>query len=513
METVLFLVGLIVGTAGGGLIGWLVTAHRMRLRVSAVETELALAQQREQDATRQAQENRTLVEQLRGDISGLQQERASLTAGLQNQQQRLLELQETHQQTKTQLESIRDQLTQLSHERATLLANLEAEKKSLQDQREQLNIISNRLKETFAELSVEALKKNTDQFMKLAEQKFKTLQTEAVGSFDQKKAEMAQLIQPMQQTLEAYKIKLDEIEKVRGQAYVDIKQHLTEVATTQKNLSVETRQLVQALRKPHGRGRWGELTLKRLFEMAGLTERVTFMEQVSTDDGAQRPDCIVHLPDQRQVIIDSKCVIDAFLDAHESTDDAVRRSHLLRHARQVRDRLNDLSKKAYWSQFKQAPDFVVLFLPGEAFLYAAVEVDPNLIEDALQQRVIIAAPSALLGLLRIIEHGWRQKQIEQSATAIRDLGNQLYERINRMVDHFGKLGKAIETVTERYNNTVGSLERFVLPAARKMSEMGIGDGQSKINELPEVEVSRRNLSTTAWKSLPESDSNFSSVAS
>lgn len=513
MEIFLFLVGLIVGTVGGGLVGWLVAVHRMRLRLSAVETELVLVRQREQDATKQARENHTLVEQLRGDISGLQQERASLAASLQNQQQRFHELQETYQHTRTQLESVRDQLTQLSNERATLLANLEAEKKSLQDQREQLNIMSNRLKETFAELSVEALKKNTDQFIKLAEQNFKTLQTEAVGSFDQKKAEMAQLIQPMQQTLEAYKIKLDEIEKVRGQAYMDIKQHLTEVATTQKNLSVETRQLVQALRKPHGRGRWGELTLKRLFEMAGLTERVTFMEQVTTEDGSQRPDCIVHLPDQRQIIIDSKCVIDAFLDAHECIDDDLRRSHLSRHARQVRDRLNELSKKAYWSQFKETPDFVVLFLPGEAFLYAAVEVDPTLIEDALQQRVIIAAPSALLGLLRIIEHGWRQKQIEQSATAIRDLGNQLYERINRMVDHFAKLGKAIETLNERYNSTVGSLERNVLPAARKMSEMGIGGGQSTIDELCEVEINPRHLSTRAWKSLPEPASNPSSISS
>lgn len=504
MDIVWLIIGLACGSAIGVVVGWLIADRKSRATIASMQTELAVAKERERDAVTTLHEQRATLDALRGDVSTLQQSRASLDAMLASEKQSLLEAREMVAKAQATAEAARQQVGKLENERSTLVANLDAEKKSLAEQRDQLASLGARLREAFAELSVEALKKNTDTFFNLAEQKFKTLQTEAAGSLEQKKAEMAQLISPMQQTLEAYKNKLDDIEKARGQAYVDIKQHLTEVATTQKNLSTETRQLVQALRKPQGRGRWGELTLRRLFEMAGLADRVTFNEQVSTEDGKLRPDCIVQLPENRQVIIDSKCVIDAFLDATECADDALRRTHLDRHAQQVRTRVTELSRKAYWEQFEQAPDFVVLFLPGEPFLYAAVENDPTLIEDALKDRIIVAAPSALLGLLRIIEHGWRQKQIEQSATEIRDLAGTLYERINKMADHFVKLGKAINSVNDKYNDTVASLERMVLPAARRMSEMGIGDGQPPVKELDEVEGHVRDLSRKSWKQLPES---------
>lgn len=504
MDMVWLILGLTIGAAVGAVVGWLIADRKSRAGLATMQTELAVAKERERDAIAQLDTQRTTLDALRGDVSSLQQSRASLDAMLQSEKQALLESREATAHAHATAEAARTLVGKLENERSTLVANLEAEKKALQEQRDQLASLGARLREAFAELSVEALKKNTDTFFNLAEQKFKTLQTEAAGSLEQKKAEMAQIITPMQQTLEAYKTKLDDIEKARGQAYVDIKQHLTEVATTQKNLSVETRQLVQALRKPQGRGRWGELTLRRLFEMAGLADRVMFTEQVTTDDGKLRPDCIVQLPDNRQVIVDSKCVIDAFLDATECSDDVLRRGHLVRHAQQVRSRVSELSRKAYWEQFEHAPDFVVLFLPGEPFLYAAVEIDPTLIEDALKDRIIVAAPSSLLGLLRIIEHGWRQKQIEQSATEIRDLAGTLYERINKMADHFIKLGRAINGVNDKYNDTVASLERMVLPAARKMSEMGIGDGQSNVKELDEIEGHVRDLSRKSWKELPES---------
>jgi DNA recombination protein RmuC len=503
MDTVGLILGGVIGVLVGAVAGWLLADRKSRIALASMQTDLAVAQERSKDALSDLQIARTTLEEQRSDLTILQSDRASLEARLNAEKEQVAMLRDNVASTLASLKSVQEELNKRMQERSTLTANLEAEKKSLADQREQLAAMSVRLKESFSELSVEALKQNTGQFMTLAEQKFKTLQTEAAGSLEQKKAEMQQILQPMQQTLDLYKTKLDDIEKSRSQAYVDIKQHLTEVATTQKNLSVETRQLVQALRKPQGRGRWGELTLKRLFEMAGMANRVTFLEQVTTDDGKYRPDCIVELPDERQVIIDSKCVIDAFLDASECTDEALRATHLVRHAKQIRSRMEELSKKAYWDQFDKAPDFVVMFLPGEAFLYAAVELEPDLIEDALTSRVIVAAPSALLGLLRIIEHGWRQKQIEQSANEIRDLAGALYERINKLASHFSKLGDAINSVNKRYNETVGSLEKNVLSSARKMSELGIGDGKPPVAELEEVNEHVRDLSSKSWVALPE----------
>lgn len=503
MENIYLIIGMVAGIGVGFVIGWLVVERRSRLQISMLQTDLAVSREREQDAIRQAREDHEKLETLRQDLSLLQQERASLHANLQNQQDQFVQLRDQYVQNQQHLESLRKELVRLDNDRATLVANLESEKKMLQEQRAQLNEMSHRLKETFAELSVEALQKNTDQFINLAEQKFKNLQTQATSSLEQKKAEMAQLIQPLQQTLEQYKNKLDEIEKARGNAYVDIKQHLTEVATTQKNLSVETRQLVQALRRPEGRGRWGELTLRRLFELAGMAEHVTFLEQVTNQDGRYRPDCIVQLPNQRQIIIDSKCVIDAYLDSHACNDNNQRLNDLKRHARHVRDHVKKLSERSYWEQFENVPDFVVMFLPGEVFLYAAVEQEPNLIEDALKQRIIIAAPTSLLGLLRVIEYGWQQQKIEQNAREIRDLASELYKRIITMSEHVANLGKAIETAADRYNKMVGSMEQSVLPAARRMREKGIGNAQQPIPEIGEIDGHPRELSPDKWKKLPE----------
>ncbi len=505
MEFVWFILGAAIGGAVGAVVGWLIADRRASGGFAAMQAELAVAQERARDAEGELKSQQSTLDALRGDLSQLQQDRASLDARLSAEKENVIAARELAITTQASLDGVRGELSALLQERSTLLANLEAERKSLQEQREQLGDLSNRVRQSFAELSVEALKKNTDQFINLAEQKFKTLQTEAAGSLEQKRSELAQLLQPMTQVLDQYKEKLDAIERARADAYTNISKELASVAATQQNLSRETTQLVQALRKPQGRGRWGELTLKRLFEMAGMTQHVTFSEQVSvtTEDGRLRPDCVVHLPEERQVIVDSKCVVDAFLDASTCEDESLRRGHFARHAQQVRSRVAELSSKAYWERFEKATDYVVLFLPGEAFLYAAVEFDPMLIEDALNQRVIIASPTTLLGLLRVIEHAWRQKLIEANANEIRDLGATLYERISKMADHFQKLGDAINKAGDRYNDTLGSLERMVLPAARKMSEMGVGNQQATIGELDETKGHVRELSTKSWKSLPE----------
>ncbi len=547
METIGLIIGVAIGSAIGVIVGWLIADRKSKTAYAEMQTEFAVASERARDALEEVQTARTTIQEMRGDQSVLQQDRASLEARLAGEKQQLAEardlanksqtlMKETHEELKsvlqerstlsanlsaekvqlvevrdlatrvqTALKSAQEELNTVLQERSKLNANLEAEKKSLADQREQLSMLSSRLREAFAELSGEALKQNTSQFMILAEQKFKTLQTEAAGSLEQKKAEMAQLLQPMQQVLGQYKEKLDFIEKARTDAYTNISRELASVAATQQNLSKETTQLVQALRKPQGRGRWGELTLKRLFELAGMAQHVTFDEQVSvnTEAGQLRPDCVVNLPEDRQVIVDSKCVIDAFLDGSTCDDETLRRGHFARHARQVRSRVGELSSKAYWEQFDKSTDYVVLFLPGEAFLYAAVECDPELIEYALNQRVIIASPTTLLGLLKVIEHAWKQKSIEANATEIRDLGATLYERVSKMAEHFQKLGDSINKVSDQYNKTVGSLERSVLPAARRMSEMGVNNKGAELNELEKTTVPVRDLAVRSWQVLPE----------
>ena len=463
MDVLWLVLGLIVGGGVAAGVTVLVVERRSKASLAAAQTELAVATERAAEAQRRAAEGVQTTDSLRQQLSALQQDRASV------------------------------------------LAQLNAEKENLQQQRELLNDAKTRLRESFAEVSGEALRNNSKHFFEVAEQTFKTLQTEASGALDERKSQIDQMLQPMKIVLDQYKEKLDSIEKSRVDAYVTIRENLAAVAATQQNLSVETKQLVTALRRPQGRGRWGELTLKRLFEMAGMTERVTFFEQVNvnTEGGRLRPDCIVHLPEDRQVIVDSKCVIDAFLDASCCDDDTARQQHLVRHAGQVRSRVAELSQKAYWDSFEKATDYVVLFLPGEAFLYAAVEQDPDLIETALNQRVIVASPSTLLGLLRVIEHGWRHKIIEENAQEIRKLGATLYERVVKLADNFETLGGAISRVTSAYNDTVGSLEKRVLPAARKMAEMGVGGKDAELPVMKEVDDHTRALNARSWKALPE----------
>ncbi|HEX8339706.1 MAG TPA: DNA recombination protein RmuC [Tepidisphaeraceae bacterium] len=403
----------------------------------------------------------------------------------------------------SELAALRAAMATLQQERATLVAEVAAERQNVAQQRTLLDDARARLRESFAELSVEALRRNSAQFFEAAEQRFGALQSQAVGSLGQKTAEMQQILNPITAVLQQYGEKLDHLEKTRGDAYTGISQQLAAVAATQQNLSRETTQLVSALRKPQGRGRWGELTLKRLFEMAGMAERVTFTEQVSvaTDDGRRRPDCVVELPGQRQVIVDSKCVIDAFLDAAACSEDIDRAACMARHAQQVRARVNDLASKAYWELFDKATDYVVLFLPGEAFLYAAVEQDPSLIEDALNQRVIVASPTTLLGLLRVIEHGWRSARVQENADAIRHAATGLLDRLSVLTDHFGKLGIALGNASEAYNRTLGSLERNVFTQAKRMRDLGVA-GTKPPRQASPVDDTVRPLNDASWAALP-----------
>ncbi len=265
------------------------------------------------------------------------------------------------------------------------------------------------------------------------------------------------------------------MEKERKEAYGSLSKHLETLAQTQQLLHGETSKLVTALRRPEVRGQWGELTLKRLAELAGMVEHCDFYQQqsVDTEEGRQRPDMVVRMPDGREIVVDVKTPLDAYLNAVEATDDAARTRYLEHHARKLRERVRELAGKAYWNQFERAPDFVVLFIPGDQFLAAALDIDRSLLEDALKQQVILATPTSFVALLRAVAYGWRQEQLAANADRIRELGEDLYQRLATFTEHLARVGTSLEASVGAYNKAVGSLDSKVLPGARKFVEMGV----------------------------------------
>jgi DNA recombination protein RmuC len=259
-------------------------------------------------------------------------------------------------------------------------------------------------------------------------------------------------------------------------------------------LQDETRNLVQALRRPEVRGQWGEMTLKRLAELAGMVEHCDFCEQesVDTDAGRLRPDMIIRLPDRRDIVVDAKTPLDAYLSAVEATDDAVRKTQLERHARNVRQRVRELAGKAYWNQFTDSPDFVVLFIPGEQFLAAALEIDHRLLEEALAQHVILATPSSFVALLRAVAYGWRQEALAKNAEIIREIGQDLYTRLATFGEHLAKLGRSLDSSVQSFNKAVGSFDTRVLPGARRFVELGINT-RKPVPEPEQIEHGTRRV--------------------
>ncbi len=351
------------------------------------------------------------------------------------------------------------------------------------------------LDKTFAMLSQEALKANSESFLQLANESLKQFHTLANADLGQKEKAIESLVKPLQEALAKTEQQIRLMEKERQEAYGSLTKHLETMAQTQQQLHGETRNLVAALRRPEVRGQWGELTLKRLAELAGMVEHCDFYEQETTDagDARMRPDMVVRMPGGREIVVDVKTPLDAYLSAVEAGDDETRRRHLEHHARKVRERVRELSAKAYWSQFKNAPDFVVLFIPGDQFLTAALDIDRTLLEDALAQKVILTTPTSFVALLRAVAYGWRQEALAENAQRIRDVGEELYNRLAVFSEHLAKLGKTLGTAVTDYNKAIGSYEAKVLPGARKFTDMGVGGG--RVLETPEqVEKGLREIS-------------------
>jgi DNA recombination protein RmuC len=331
------------------------------------------------------------------------------------------------------------------------------------------------VEKTIAALSGEALRQNSQTFLQLAEATLKQFHVQAKGDLEQKEKAVENLVKPIREALEKTEQQVRTMEKERKEAYGSLSKHLETLAQTQQLLHGETSKLVTALRRPEVRGQWGELTLKRLAELAGMVEHCDFYQQqsVDTEEGRQRPDMVVRMPDGREIVVDVKTPLDAYLNAVEATDDAARTRYLEHHARKLRERVRELAGKAYWNQFERAPDFVVLFIPGDQFLAAALDIDRSLLEDALKQQVILATPTSFVALLRAVAYGWRQEQLAANADRIRELGEDLYQRLATFTEHLARVGTSLEASVGAYNKAVGSLDSKVLPGARKFVEMGV----------------------------------------
>ena len=387
----------------------------------------------------------------------------------------------------------------LVESRARLESALESERKTSSEKMELLVRTGDRaasdLQNAFKALAADALKNNNSSFLQIAQETLKRFQTEAESDLEARQKAVSDLVTPVRESLSKVDAQIQQMEIARGEAYGDLKAQVQSLITTQRELQSETGNLVRALRTPNVRGRWGEIQLRRVVEIAGMLPYCDFSEQetVTGESGRLRPDLVVKLPGGKHVVVDAKTPLQAFLDAFETTDEETRRTCLANHARQVRDHINILSGKKYWEQFESTPEFVVMFLPGETFFSAALEQDTGLIEHGVLNRVIPASPTTLIALLKAINYGWNQEKLARNAQQISDLGKELHDRLRKLAGHITGVGTNLDRAVEAYNQAVGSLENRVLVSARKFAELGASVADD-IPELAPIETTARALS-------------------
>ena len=351
-----------------------------------------------------------------------------------------------------------------------------------------------RMQETFTAISAQALDQNSASFINLANQVFSQNAKDASNDLENRQNAIAQLIKPVEQSLNQFREQVQAIELTREGAYSGLRQQISSLISTQEELRTEAGNLVKALRAPQTRGRWGEFQLRKVVEMAGMLEHCDFDEQSSTDteQGKLRPDMIVKLPGLRNIVVDAKVPLAAYLDSLEMEDNESRSLKLKDHARQVKDHIGKLSKKSYWEQFQPTPDFVILFLPGEIFYSAALQSDPSLIEAGVDQKVILATPTTLIALLRAVAYGWTQEALADNAQKISDLGKEMHDRIVTMYEHFESVGKHLNNSTKAFNQAISTLDSRVLVSARKFKELKAVTGTKEIpDNVYQIESSVR----------------------
>lgn len=452
------------GLAGGAVVAWLVRGLLARAaadRESAtLQAQLASRQTRLEERDRQA-------ESLRADAA---RRDAELSAA------------------RAEASELRTRVAEMEIRADADLRAAEEKLRLVQAAREQL---ANELKA----LSSEVVQQNSQAFLELAKASLQTEQERAAGELEKRHQAFEALVRPVKEALEKLDTKVQEVEKARAGDYHALTEQLRAVGETQRLVRQEAGNLVKALRTPNVRGFWGEVQLRRVVEMAGMLRHCDFVEQESgqSDRGVLRPDLLVRLPGDRSIVVDAKTPLAAYLEAIEAEDEAVRRHHLRAHARQVRDKVEELARKEYWAQFQPTPELVVLFLPAESFLVAAFDQDPALVEHAFARGVVIATPMTLMSLLKAVAYGWKQQSIADNALEVSRLGAELYKRLADMGEHVSKLGGSLESAVANYNRMVGSLESRVMVSARRFKELGATSGGKEIGEATPVATVPRPL--------------------
>ena len=389
------------------------------------------------------------------------------------------ELRQQSRQKDNEISQLRSDLSNEKLARTEAITRLDASRKSFEEQKLLLESMKKEMTDTFNALSSAALKSSSEDFLRLASEHLGKVVSETKGRLGEHQAAIDGLVKPLQDALKKYEEQINSIEAKRRQDYGGIEEKIMMLAATHQQLQRETSSLVTALRKPQVSGSWGQLSLRRAAELAGMTAYCDFFEQVSvnTETGRLRPDMIVRLPNGREIVVDVKAPVDAYLNAMSASSEEERQKTLSNYVSQVRGHMNALSAKSYWDQFSKSPEIVVMYLPGESFFSAALEYDHKLIEDSSLKKVILATPTTFIALLKAIAYGWQQEQITENAQKISMLGKELYERVNVWVKHVNEIGKALGRAIEAYERARGSMETRVLPSVRRFKELGVTGGE------------------------------------
>ena len=463
MDIALVVIVAVIAAAGGLGIGFLLGAARGgggERRLAELQAQLAAARENANRLGVQSAELEREAERLRGQLLESVQQGSQLA-----ERTRQLEL-------------------RLAEERQETTQNL----KLMAEAREAMENM-------FKSHAADALRNNNQSFLELAKATLAEFQQGAKGDLEKRQLAIDQLVAPVRASLEKVDEKIAALERTREQAYGEIRQQFTQMSAMHKQLSDQTGNLVSALRQSHVRGRWGEMQLRRVVEMAGMMEHCDFIEQpgAESEDGRLRPDLIVKLPGNRHIVVDAKAPINAYMDAHEAGNDELRKAKIQLHAQQVRRHLDGLAKKSYWEQFQPSPEVVVMFIPGEAFYSAALEADPGLLDSGFDQGVIMASPASLMALLKAASYGWRQEAIAENAREISILGQELHGRLGTLAEHFSRIGKGLSNATSAYNEAIASFETRVLTSARKFKGLGATSQEAEIIELRAIEGGARKL--------------------